>query len=271
MLYWNPILHSKVVRQLNLPYLFDIQRFSLHDGPGIRTTVFFKGCPLRCQWCHNPESQRYQPETMEAQPPQLMGKQYPIHQLIPLLQADRIFYDQSGGGVTLSGGEVMAQDMDYVEAVVRALRQLGISVAVDTSGFAPQSHFARILPHTDLFLYDLKLLDDEKHRRYTGVSNQQILANLEYLSQQGAAIDLRLMLAEGVNDDRPSIQAVGGWLTSHKIQLRQISLLPHHQFGREKYAQLARPAPPAFQPPSDAAMQWMQQYFESTGYPVKRN
>ena len=121
------------------PYIFNIQKFSLHDGPGIRTTVFFKGCPMRCLWCHNPESQKFEPELN-------FGQQYTVRELVKLLKKDQIFYDQSGGGVTLSGGEVMARDMDYIVEVLKALGREGISVVIDTSGFAPTENFAQVFP-----------------------------------------------------------------------------------------------------------------------------
>ena len=184
-----------------MPYIFNIQKISVHDGPGIRTTVFFKGCPLRCLWCHNPESQNAQQEIMvdKDQKEKQVGIEYSIPELVKLLKKDQIFYDQSGGGVTLSGGEAMVQDMDYVLELVKALDRQGISVVIDTCGYAPKENFEKILPYTELFLYDLKMIDDVKHQKYTGVSNQRILENLKFLSDRGAAVELRMIVVKDIN------------------------------------------------------------------------
>lgn len=266
------------------PYVFNIQKFSTHDGPGIRTTVFFNGCPLRCLWCHNPEGQSYVPEKMlqdiakskgtdasgnEEGLCTVAGTQYPVSELIELLKKDILFYDQSGGGVTLSGGEVMTQNMDYVEALVKGLWQEGISVAVDTSGYAPWEHFARILPYVDTFLYDIKMLDDKKHQQFTGVSNPLILENLKRLSVSGVAIDLRLILLEGINTSRRDIQKLIDWLSQENVQIEQITLLPYHDFGREKYAKLKRACTQNFTKPSDDTLASVKRWLCEGGYRVE--
>lgn len=257
-----------------LPYIFNLQKFSVHDGPGIRTTVFFKGCPLRCRWCHNPEGLNPKPEDIAgpdnaagpAGKPESAGKQYPAAELLRLLSQDQIFYDQSGGGVTLSGGEVMMQDMDYLLELLSGLKRLGISVAIDTSGFAPAGKFAAVLPYTDLFLYDLKLLDEEMHRRYTGVSNRLILDNLTWLSSQKARIWLRLIMIKGVNDGDEPIRAVINWLNTQAVSLSQINLLPYHDFGRDKYQRLGRECTQNFVRPNDERLARIQALFTENGY-----
>lgn len=260
---------------LKTPYVFNIQKFSTHDGPGIRTTVFLKGCPLCCKWCHNPESQAYEPEKMlrdtrnSCKDYDVVGQQYTVSELIELLKKDILFYDQSGGGVTLSGGEVMTQNMDYVEALVKRLMKEGISVAVDTSGYAPWEHFARILPYVDTFLYDVKMLDDKKHQQFTGVSNPLILENLKRLSVSGVAIDLRLILLEGINTSRRDIQKLIDWLSQENVQIEQITLLPYHDFGREKYAKLGRACTQNFTKPSDDTLANVKRWLCEGGYRVE--
>ena len=245
------------------PYIFNIQKFSLHDGPGIRTTVFFKGCPLKCQWCHNPESQSFEPEcTMKAE-------RYSVRELVKLLKKDQIFYDQSGGGVTLSGGEVMAQDMDYIEDLLKELEREGISVVIDTSGYAKKENFERVLPYTELFLYDLKVIRDEVHRAYTGVSNERILENLKYLSDQGAKMELRMIMVKGINMDDAQIEEAADWLLHEQIKLTGVTLLPYHDFGRDKYRKLGRECTQNFEKPSEDDLDRVKSILENRGFSVK--
>lgn len=152
------------------PLVFNVQKFSVHDGPGIRTTIFFKGCPLACPWCHNPESQRFEVERMERSDggQDEVGTYYSVAELVRQAVQDQIFYERSGGGVTLSGGEVLAQPMGYIADLVRALAEKGISVGIDTSGAVPFTAFEPVLTYTDFFLYDMKLFDAERHRQYMG-------------------------------------------------------------------------------------------------------
>ena len=256
------------------PYIFNIQKFSLHDGPGIRTTVFFKGCPLSCQWCHNPESQCFEPEMMlekrdEKETSNQVGTVYSVRELVKILKRDEIFYDQSGGGVTLSGGEVMAQDMDFVADLLKNLVREGISVVIDTSGYARTENFERVLAYTDLFLYDLKTIRDDRHKEYTGVSNELILKNLKYLSDQGAAIELRMIMVHDVNMDEETINLTIKWLKEEKIKLRGVTLLPYHDFGREKYKKINRECTQNFEKPTEEALNRVKNRLEAAGYSVK--
>ncbi len=254
-----------------IPYIFNIQKFSLHDGPGIRTTVFFKGCPLACRWCHNPESQRKEPEFMTEEDGRRtsVGQQYTVRELVKLLKKDIMFYDQSGGGVTLSGGEVMIQDMDYIVELMRCLQREGISVAVDTSGQTPKEHFEKILPFTDLFLYDLKMIDSNKHREYTGAGNEFILDNLKYLSEHGAKIELRMIMIKGVNISEEDISRMIQWFKSECIRISQITLLPYHDFGRDKYRKLGRECTQNYEKPAPEELERVKHIFETAGYKVK--
>ncbi|QGG59455.1 4Fe-4S cluster-binding domain-containing protein [Loigolactobacillus bifermentans] len=251
---------------MDAPYVFNIQKFSTHDGPGIRTTIFFKGCPLHCDWCHNPESQRFEPEKMldKDQHEQIMGRQYSIDELVRIMQADQIFYDQSGGGVTFSGGEVLAQNRVYVSELARRLQEIGISVAIDTCGAVPWSQFEAVLPYSDIFLYDLKFIDSQLHERYTGAPNILVLENLKRLSAAGAAIYLRLILLEGLNTTDEMLQRLQDWLQQEGIQLQEIDLLPYHDFGRDKYAQLGRVCTQHFKRPSDDQIAMIQQRLTAT-------
>lgn len=265
------------------PLVTNIQKYSIHDGDGIRTSVFFKGCPLNCVWCHNPETQKYTNQllTMEAKCtgcgycaqacpehaiqiengkavtdfdicnlcgkctevcPQnlreMAGKEYTVNELVKELKKDEMFYEESGGGVTLSGGEVLANDMDYIEELVKKLYRAGISVTIDTCGYVPYSHFERVLPYTDTFLYDIKSMDPEKHKQYMGEENDLILENLEKLSQAGARIYIRIPTIKEVNGTDEDMQAVIDFLLEKKIRTPQVNLLPYHNTGSSKYERL---------------------------------
>jgi pyruvate formate lyase activating enzyme len=224
------------------PYIFNIQRFSTHDGPGLRTTVFFKGCPLRCPWCHNPESINFTPEVMTdlEGKTETVGRLYSLDELVAECLTDTLFFDQSGGGVTLSGGEVMAQDFGYVLELVTRLRAAGVRVAIDTCGLAPSERFEAIAPLTDLFLFDFKFLDEMVHKLWTGASNRLILKNLELLGSLGARLHVRLILLDGLNTAEDQVEAKMVWLKAHGVQPEEVNLLPYHRFGIDKAAKLGR-------------------------------
>ncbi|MFT8705322.1 radical SAM protein [Bifidobacterium aquikefiricola] len=245
------------------PYIFNVQHFSTHDGPGVRTTVFFKGCPIRCAWCHNPESQSFRPETMtnEDGSTEYIGAQYRVDELIHDLAKDEIIYDQSGGGVTLSGGEVLAQDRTYVFELLEGLREREISIGIDTCGVASPRIVEESAAYADFYLYDVKFIDDSMHRKYTRGSNRLVLQNLETLTRLNARIMLRLIILPGLNSDESVIESTMLWLKTHHIAIEQVDILPYHTYGMNKYARLGRKAVP-FTVPSDELIERIKRQIE---------
>ena len=218
-----------------------IQKYSIHDGDGIRTTVFFKGCQLRCVWCHNPETQSYKEQMLyDAERCTGCRREYSVDELVKELKKDEMFYEESGGGVTLSGGEVMTADMDYVEELAKKLYRHGITVTIDTCGQAPYENFARILPYVDTFLYDIKTMDSQIHKKYMGAGNETILSNLERLSAAGARIYIRIPTIKEVNGTDEDMKAMIKYLQEKNIRVANINLLPYHNTGSGKYEKIGR-------------------------------
>ncbi len=234
--------------------IFEIKRFAVHDGDGIRTTVFFKGCPLRCVWCHNPEGLTAQPQEafyqhkcigcgeckQEGFTPDaclgnariLYGRDVTVDELLPRLLEDREFYENSGGGVTLSGGECLMQ-ADFCAALLKRLKEQGIHTAVDTCGFVAKGAFEKVLPFTDVFLYDLKAYDEDVHIRCTGQSNRIILENLTYLDSLGKTVEIRIPYVPDYNDGQ--IESIARFLLPLK-HVTKIRVLPYHNYASSKYA-----------------------------------
>ncbi len=228
--------------------IFDIQRNSFVDGPGVRTTVFFKGCILKCKWCHNPESQSFEKQTLFNKP---CGKEMTVDEVLQIVMKDKVFYDASGGGVTFSGGECMLQ-IDFLAEVLKRCRENGIHTAVDTAGHIKWESFEKIMPYTDMFLYDIKLATDELHQKWTGVSNILILENLKRLSKEfNGEIIIRVPIIGEVNDDETEIRNIADVLKG--INYTDIELLPYHKLGENKYKELGIEAE-IFSVPSDENM-----------------
>jgi pyruvate formate lyase activating enzyme len=226
--------------------IFDIKRFAVHDGPGIRTTVFMKGCPLDCWWCHNPESRSRALEEVnykrklgerEVKTTKVYGKVMAIQQVMREVLKDKIFYEESGGGVTFSGGEPLYQPEALYE-LLKGCNHHGLHTAVDTCGYAQWNVFEKILPFADLFLFDLKLLNPEKHKKYTGVNNDLILNNLEKLLKKKANVELRIPVVPGVNNNREEIDDMLIYLNSLPAKVEKIHLLPYHVIADNKYKKL---------------------------------
>lgn len=231
--------------------IFDLRRFCIHDGPGIRTTVFFKGCPLDCWWCHNPESRS---PSIEAFPPgrtdsimtnshrlseTTFGRVVTVSEIVREVMRDEPFYDQSRGGVTFSGGEPMAQ-IDFLDDLLEACKAAGLHCTIDTCGHASLVDFERVCNRTDLFLFDLKLIDPKTHRNYTGVSNEIILANLTALARLGNNIEVRLPLIPEITDTTENLEAVADFLRPFG-SIQRISLLPYNKLGEDKVRRLYLP------------------------------
>ena len=286
--------------------LTHIQHYCLQDGPGIRTTVFFKGCPLQCRWCHNPEAISPKPEVLlreakcircgecfkpcshqtasnlsRARCPecryscptlarQISGTRYTVEALLKELLRDRLFYEESRGGVTLSGGEPLLQ-ADFLRKLLPELKREEISVALDTCGFAPEEVFLEIALQCSLILFDLKMVSSELHLQYTGRSNELILQNLESLTRRADAprLWLRIPVIPGVNDSETELEAMLRRLESLG-GIEQIHLLPYHKIGLEKYARLGRRSPlEDLEAPSAASMERLLERFKEVHPRVK--
>ncbi|MCL2897915.1 glycyl-radical enzyme activating protein [Brenneria tiliae] len=227
--------------------LFNIQRFSLHDGPGIRSVVFLKGCPLQCVWCANPEGISPRQDVFAGRCPQSaprhIGEVRTVADVHAQVMADEAYYRTSGGGVTLSGGEMAMQPL-FARELLAACRLDGVHTAVETSGFAPWSALWQACEFSQLILFDLKLADQQRHVRYTGVGNQLILLNLKRLLTGSIPIRLRIPVIPGVNDDPPQAEKMMSMiraLTAGHSAFTGIDLLPYHSFGVGKYALLGKP------------------------------
>ncbi len=225
--------------------IFDIKRFAIHDGPGIRTTVFLKGCRLNCRWCHNPEGisrdiEHYDEEKefdgVNLVKEIILGRWITVDELMVEIEKDRIFMEESGGGVTFSGGEPLMQHQALF-ALLKDCRVRKIHTALDTSGLVSESIFQQATELSDLILYDLKSLNDKIHRKYTGMSNKKILDNLEIALKGEARIVLRIPLVAGFNDTREDQQQLIAYLAGldNQHNLDQIDILPYHLFGTQKY------------------------------------
>ncbi len=224
--------------------IFDIKKFALHDGPGIRTTVFFKGCPLNCQWCHNPESHNRTPETVcvkirrnnsgdsSVTKDERFGYEATTEDVISEIKKDMVFYEQSGGGVTFSGGEPLLQT-EFLKELLIECRKLRIHTAVDTSGYTPFDDISEIRDLTDMFLYDIKIMDEKLHKKYVGVSNRLILDNLNQLAESGANIIPRIPLIPGITDTKENLESTAEYLSSIK-NIHKISLLPYNKLAEDK-------------------------------------
>jgi pyruvate formate lyase activating enzyme len=213
--------------------VFNIQRFSLHDGPGIRTVVFLKGCPLRCHWCANPESQS--PACQTASDGTAYGERLSDAAVWRVVERDIPFYEESGGGLTLSGGEPLMQP-DFSCALLERVKAAGLHTAVETTGFAPFSVIERLAPHADLWLYDVKHHDGAAHRAGTGVDNAQIVENLKALVASGAEVVARIPVIPGFNDSLSDAGALASLLVSAGVC--RADILPFHQMGEKKYQTL---------------------------------
>lgn len=255
--------------------IFDIKHYAIHDGPGIRTTFFFLGCPLRCVWCQNPESQSYEPYVQRDQSRcidcgscrdcpaidelgyrlssrcircfrcakncpsgalTLVGREATVDELLACALEERPFYETSGGGVTCSGGECLLQAR-FLSEFLSACKAEGIHTAVDTCGQASLETIEQVAPYTDLFLYDIKLLDAERHMQYTGVSNERILENLKWLYRTGALIRIRVPMIPGITDTAENVASIATWMRKNTPKL-SVELLQYNALAASKYEKI---------------------------------
>jgi pyruvate formate lyase activating enzyme len=294
-------------------FIFDIKKYAIHDGPGIRTTVFFKGCPLRCRWCHNPESWKLHPELslrhgrcvrcgqcieacslaaismVDGQPVtdvekcqlcgacvdaclagarEIIGQQISVAEVMADVEKDRIFYDQSGGGVTFSGGEPLMQPA-FLLALLTQCRAQAIHTAIDTSCYAEPQVIQGVVNKTDMFLCDLKHMDSSVHKIYTAVANELILDNIRYLAEAGAKILIRVPIIPGFNDDDKNLKETARFAKTLK-GVNRIDILPYNRGGLEKSVRLTDDLDlMQTQVPSDEAMEDIAEIFRRHGFEVK--
>lgn len=308
--------------------IYDIQGFSVHDGPGIRTTVFLKGCPLHCPWCHSPESQSFKKQmsytsircigaelcgeclrvcpagalepggeeqsptggiplhrvvwhrekciqcgacTQVCSPEALCfcGREYDVSEVLNIVRKDYSYFSASGGGVTISGGEPLCQ-IDFTEALLKAIKEDGTATAVDTTGFVPNESIRRVMPYTDLFLYDLKHMDSTEHKRIMGVPNELIHENARYIAQNGGKLQVRIPVIPGYNDSKENLTETARFCAELGDAVTLVQLLPYHHFGASKYErmQMYDPMPASLKPPTDERMQEYLEMMKSYGLPA---
>lgn len=224
--------------------VFDIKKYAIHDGPGIRTTVFLKGCPLACVWCHNPESRNFAIEKIKKElkldgkvieSMETVGKQVTADEIMEEIKKDILFYEESNGGVTFSGGEVFVQH-EFLLELLKRCTDLGIHTCVDTSGFVKSSILEKAIPFTKLFLFDIKLIDEELHKKHCGVPNKQIHDNFRLLYEKGANIRLRFPIIPTITDTEDNLKKVAEFAS--QFPGVPVDLLPYHSVGKDKYRRL---------------------------------
>lgn len=257
--------------------IFDIKRFAVHDGPGIRTTVFLKGCPLRCAWCHNPESQEQEPVTVDIMRKvngksvagkKVYGERMEVDRLVETLLRDSHFYEESGGGVTFSGGEPLMQTESLVR-LLEACKIHGLHTTVDTSGYANWEQFERIISLTDLFLFDMKNMDPKLHREYTGVDNGPILSNADKLLERGARIIFRIPVVPGINTSTSEVAGMISFLKERADKMTEVHLLPYHRIAENKYRRLnLEQGLSDVREPDEHMMRQLKEEFKHTGLEV---
>jgi len=249
--------------------VFDIKRFAIHDGPGIRTSIFFKGCPLSCWWCHNPESCKtgIQNLDFDFKGSKTLGWETTAIQLLEEVEKDRAFFDESNGGVTFTGGEPLMQ-ADFVAETAHLFKRNDLHLVLDTTGFAKTEKFKKVADQMDLVLFDLKHMNESKHFEYTGVSNQLIFKNLEFLIEKEMDIHIRFPMMPGLNDDDQNLDEMLKYLNS-KNHFKRIHLLPYHKIAAGKYEKLGMENKMnGIEEPANERVQEVKKYLETGGFEV---
>ena len=257
--------------------IFDIKKYALHDGPGIRTTIFFKGCPLICAWCHNPEGQKNTPERIlkpsyriisPLNNEESIGYTISVLEMINEINKDRLFYEESGGGVTFSGGEPLLQ-IDFLEALSDYCWSQGIDTTLDTCGYAKWTDIMRVKDKITRIFYDLKLIDDSEHIKHTGVSNKLILDNLMLLDAEKNQVIIRFPVIPTITDTPKNIDLILDFMSNLK-HTKVIHLLPYHKTGLSKYKRLGRDnILKNLEPPTEQYIESLSQKFRDVGFSVK--
>jgi pyruvate formate lyase activating enzyme len=259
--------------------IFSVKKYSIHDGPGIRVTFFMKGCPLRCMWCHNPEGISPYPESVkytrrigdkEFSGMEEVGKYFSVEDILEIIEKERVFINQSKGGVTFSGGEPMMQT-DFLLDTLKACKSNGYHTAVDTSGYSSPENYRAVIPFTDLFLFDIKHLDEARHFESAGASNTGILDNFRLLLESGKDIMVRIPVIPGFNDDFDHMTRLKNFIKSTKsASLKKINLLPFHKIGSSKYKRFNLPyRMDQVEPPSKDRMIELKNFFRDTEIKIK--
>ena len=249
--------------------IFDIQRFSVHDGPGIRTIVFLKGCAFRCRWCCNPESQSYEIQTMNVDgKPKIQGRDVTVREVMDVVVKDRPYYYRSGGGLTLSGGESLLQP-EFAVALLRTAKNTAINTAMESTGFASFDVIERFLPHLDLYLMDIKHINSHKHREFTGKPNELVLENAKKIAKNAKKLIIRVPVIPTFNDTKEEILDIAKFASSLE-NVDEINLLPYHRLGADKYKWLGREYLMGdVLPPGTDKMNELKAVAESTGLKCK--
>ena len=259
--------------------IFNIKRYAIHDGPGIRVTFFMKGCPLGCWWCHNPEGINGDVQEVERVDRigdkefvvrETVGKYYGAEDLLDIVRKDSVFIEESGGGVTFSGGEPLVQSKFLSEAL-KVFRDEAIHTVVDTSGYASRSIVDSIIPLTDLFLFDIKHLDPLRHKKYTGVSNELIMDNYKHILERGKTVIIRIPIIPGFNDDTDQLEALRGFVANRQGgNIQRVDLLPYHRIGSSKYRKFRLEYKMHdVEQPSTERMNEIRDFFAASGVSVK--
>lgn len=249
--------------------IFDVQKFSVHDGPGIRTIIFLKGCALRCRWCCNPESQKFEIQTMmQNGKEKTVGRDVTVAEVLEIVKQDMPYYRRSGGGMTLSGGEMLCQS-EFAYALLRGAKEAAINTAVETTAFAPWEKIEKLLPYIDTVLMDIKHTDSAKHKEFTTQTNERILENAVKIAENAKKLIIRVPVIPTFNDTEAEIASIAKFASTLK-NVSEINLLPYHNFGKDKYDGLGRDYPMGDLPsPTAEHMEKLKSVAESFGLKCK--
>ncbi len=258
--------------------IFDIKHYAVHDGPGIRTTVFLKGCAANCWWCHNPESQQENIESSVKkdlvnghvfESDENIGRVMSVDEVVKEIEKDRVFFDESGGGITFSGGEPLLQHR-FLKELLLECKSIDLHTALDTTGYAKEKDFNSIMNLPELFLYDLKFMNEDLHHKYTGVSNAPMLKNLKLLIEQNKKVIMRFPMIPGITDTSKNVSEIKNYLTSFNEGIQEVNILPYHKIAGHKYRRFKKENKMIdIAEPSQKNINKLKSEFEECGFSVK--